>query len=137
MGGGPEPGGRGLAKRRGLLDQPAVGQQPQHLAPDSARERVPAEGAAVLARAQHAEHVVAADDCRQGQDPASERLSEHVEVRPHVLVVTREPPAGPAEAGLDLVGHEQDPGLVADRSRGSEVPVGRQDHPGLALDRLD
>ena len=59
--------------------------------------------------AQHTHHVVAADDRRQRQDPAAERLSQQVEVRPHVLVVAREAPTGTAETGLDLVGDEQDP----------------------------
>ena len=54
-----------------------------------------------------------------------------------MLVVAREPPAGTAKTGLDFVGDEQYPGLVTDRARGSEVAVGRHDHPGLTLDRLD
>ena len=41
-----------------------------------------------------------------------------------MLVVAREPPAGTAKTGLDFVGDEQYPGLVTDRARGSEVPVG-------------
>ncbi len=41
------------------------------------------------------------------------------------------------ETGLDLVGDEKDAGLVADRPRGGEFAVGRDDDSGLPLDRLD
>jgi hypothetical protein len=54
-----------------------------------------------------------------------------------MLVVARKAPAGAAETGLDLVGDEQDAGLVTDRPRGGEVAVGRDDDSGLPLDRLD
>ena len=49
-----------------------------------------------------------ADDRRQRHDPAAERLAEHVEVGHDVLVVAGERAPGAPEAGLDLVGDQQD-----------------------------
>ena len=110
MGGGAQPAGRGDAQRRGRVDEPAVRQQAQDLAADGARERVAAERAAVLARAETPRTSSRADDRRDRQDAAAERLAEHVDVGLHILVLAREEPAGAAEAGLDLVGDEQHAG---------------------------
>src|SRR6202034_417921 len=43
------------------------------------------------------------------RQPAGNALGGGDQVGHHTLVVDREPVAGPAEPGLDLVGHEHDP----------------------------
>ena len=53
------------------------------------------------------------------------------------FVVAGEPVAGAAEAGLDLVGDEQDPVGRAPLGDGREEAGCRDDEPALALDRLD
>ena len=84
-------------------------------------ERIAAEGRAVLAGTEHAEHVAVADDGRDGHDAAAERLAEQVEVGHDADEVARERRADAAEARLDLVGDEQH---VVARCR-SRAPRGR------------
>ena len=48
-----------------------------------------------------------------------------------------EPVAGAAEAGLDLVGDEDDPVLAAPGRQGGQEAAGRDHEAALALDRLD
>src|SRR6202008_4557742 len=98
---------RGAKARAPLLILPGA-EQPQHLEADRARERVPAERRAVLPGTEDAEDVAPGDDRRQGPDPAAERLAEDVDVGDDVLVLARERRAGASEAGLDLVGDQQD-----------------------------
>ena len=74
---------------------------------DRGGERVATEGGAVLAGAEHAEHVLVADDRGHRHDAAAERLAEQVQVGHDADVVALEGGAGAAEAGLDLVGDEQ------------------------------
>jgi hypothetical protein len=52
-------------------------------------------------------------------------------------VLHREHAPGPAEAGLDLVGDEDDPVTVADRAQPLHVRARRGDEPSLAQLRLD
>ena len=52
-------------------------------------------------------------------------------------VLEGEPAAGPAQAGLDLVDHQQDVAVRAQLRAAAEVVRRRHDHAGLALDRLD
>ena len=52
-------------------------------------------------------------------------------------MVAGERAAGAAEARLDLVGDEQHAAAVAELAGAAQVAVGRDDHAGLALDRLD
>jgi hypothetical protein len=77
------------------------------------------------------------DDGGQRHDPATERLAEDVHVGDDALVLACERRAGPPETRLDLVGHQQDAALGAELAGRTEVPLGRHDHAGLALDRLD
>src|SRR4029079_6438873 len=70
--------------------------------------------------------------------PAAERFAEDQEIRYGAgLVLVREQLAGPAEARLNLVEHEQHVALAAERARRGEIAVGRQDDSCLGLDGLD
>ena len=62
-----EPAVQVRAEVAGTAQEVAVVQEPDHRPADRARQRVAAEGAAVLARPQHAEHVGVRDDGRQRQ----------------------------------------------------------------------
>lgn len=62
----------------------------------------------MLAGAEDAEDVAVADHRRDGDDAAAEGLAQQVEVGDDALVLAGEGPAGAAEAGLDLVGDEED-----------------------------
>ncbi len=108
-----------------------------NLAADGARERVPAEGAAVRPRRKHPEYVPVGDDCGQRNDAASEGLAEHVDIGDDVLVVARERPPSAAQSRLDLVGDQQRAGARAQVPHGGEIAVRRHDHAGFALDGLD
>ena len=83
------------------------------------------------------EHVAIGDDGGQRHDPAAERLAEDVDVGDDALVLAGERRAGPSEARLDLVCHQQDAALGAELARRTQVALGRHDHPRLALDRFD
>ena len=67
---------------------------------------------------------------------AGERLRGGDQVRDDAVVLAREHRAGPAEAGLDLVGDEHDAVLVSELLDRLEVPGRRHDEAALALDRL-
>ena len=69
-----------IAEHTRALLRLAGGEHPHHLEADGGRERVAAEGRAVLAGLEHADHVAVADDCGDGHDAAAERLAEQVEV---------------------------------------------------------
>ena len=104
---------------------------------DRARQRVAAERRAVLARLQHAEHLVRAGDRGHRHDAAAERLAEDVHVGHDALVLDGEVGAGAAEARLDLVGDEQHAPGGGHLADAGQVAGRRHDHAGLALDRLD
>src|SRR4029453_18524074 len=59
------------------------------------------------------------------------------EVGHDVLVLDREPAAGPAHAALDLVGDEHDVVLGAKVDETLDEPRRRDDEAALALDRLE
>ena len=124
-----EPGGAGL--------ELAGGQHVDDRAADRAGQRVAAEGAAVLAGLEDAEDVAVRHDGRDRDDAAAERLAQDVEVGDDALVVAREGPAGPAEAGLDLVGREQHVVGGAELADPAQVAVRRDHDAALALDGLD
>ena len=115
----------------------AGGEHPDHRAADGRGQRVAAEGRAVLARSEDAEDVRVADDRRDGDDAAAERLAEQVEVGHDPDEVAGEGRAGAAEARLDLVGDEQHVALGADRPDRRKVVGRRHEDAGLALDGFD
>src|SRR5216683_2799863 len=104
---------------------------------DGAGHGVAAEGAAVVARAQDAEDLARGEDCGDGIETASEGFADDEDVGGDALVHVGEELAGAAEAGLDLVGHEEDAVLLADGCGLCEEAVGRDEDAGLSLDGLD
>ena len=91
----------------------------------------------MAARAQYAEHLLGGHHRRDRDDPAAERLAQHVDVGDDALELAGERRAGAAQAGLDLVGDEQHVGRGAQLADPREVAGRRHDHAGLALDRLE
>ena len=75
-------------------------------------------------------------DAAERQIARRDALGEGDDVGQHVPVLEREPLAGPAEAGDDLVGDEEHVVLVADLPHQREVVVGRVEHAAPAVDRL-
>ena len=75
---------------------------------DRRAERVAAERTAVIAGPEDAHHLAVGQHGRDRVEPAGERLADGDHVRAHALVIAGEQPAGAAQAGLNLVGDEQD-----------------------------
>ena len=65
--------------------------------------------------------VPATHDGRHRDDAAAERLAEDHEVRAHAHELAGERRPRAAEAGLDLVGHEEHPGGIAQVADGGQV----------------
>ena len=107
--------GRGTGERVAGVGEPAGEEPAAHLLPDRLRDDHRAE-----------RHVAGVDPLRDGED-----------VRHDVPVLAREPLAGAAEAGHHLVADEQDPVPVARLADRLQVPVGRDDDPVRAHDRLE
>ena len=77
-----------------------------------------------------------------GEDPRQRQargdpLGHDEDVRLDVPVADGEQLAGPPEAGLDLVGDEQDPVLAGDLAEARQEGRRRDDVAALAEDRLD
>ena len=87
---GPRAAVQVRAELAGARLQLAVVEQADHGPADRAGQRVAAEGGAVLARPQHAEHVGVRDDGRDRHDAAAERLAEQVDVGDDALGAARE-----------------------------------------------
>ena len=101
-----------------------------------ARDRVAAEGGAVVARLQQGRRGTESDR-RSDRDSPAEPLGQGDDVGDDAGLGVREPGAGAADAGLHLVDPEQRAVPGRDLPGGGEEPGGRDDHPGLALQRLD
>src|SRR5262249_52940594 len=99
-------------------------------------DRVAAEGAAVVALAQHGAVATQADACANRQS-ASQALSEREHVRRDALGLVREPGTCPADAALDLVEYQQGAGCVAYLSRCLEVTGRSRNHATLPKARLE
>ena len=81
--------------------------------------------------------LVAHDRAAQGHVAGGHALRERHDVRDDPFVVGSEPLPGPAESGHDLVEHEEDPVLVAERAQAPQVTIGRDEDAGRSGDRLD
>ena len=101
-----------------------------------ARDRFAAIGAAQPTGVDGVHDLGATGDGRQ-RHTAGNALGGGDEVGHDALVVTGEPVAGPAEAGLHLVGDEEDVVLAAPIGQRRKETPRRGDETALALDRLD
>jgi hypothetical protein len=126
-----------VAELGGALHKTLLDEHAQRLARHRHAERVAAVGRAVVAGLEHIHHLVVGENRRHRVHPAGQGLADDHDVRSYALVLVREELAGAAEAGLDLVDHEQHPVLVGELAQPAEVAVRRHHDPGLALDRLD
>jgi hypothetical protein len=98
------------------------------------RERISAEGVAMVAGCEHLHHIVGGDEHRHRQQPAPQRLAEDYAIRLHGIVLAGEKVAGAAQAGLYLVANQQDTMLAADARAFGEIARGRHDDPALRLE---
>ena len=78
----PEPGSS-------LLVFPCL-EQPHDGETQSTGERIAAECAAVLARLQHAQHIMISNDCGYRNDAATKRLAQQVDIGDDALVLAGE-----------------------------------------------
>src|SRR5207245_10901102 len=101
------------------------------------RERVAAEGAAVIARLEHRHDLAAGEKSRYRQQSAAEGFAEDQSVGLHALVVAGEQPTGAPQPGLDFVGDEQHLVPAADVFAFGEIAARRNDDSLLALNRLN
>ncbi len=90
----------------------------------------------MITRREYAHDVAPREKQGYRQDAAAERLAQNQAVRVHVLVFTRQQFPGPAEAGLYLIGNQQDVMLAAQLGCSSEITLRRNDDTALSLDRL-
>ena len=135
----------GRAESASVSRAPAAAARPRHVlglhrgedrASRRGGERLAAVRGGVVARLEHAGDV-GPRPARADRHAVAERLGHGHDVGPDVEVLEAEPAAGPAEAGLHLVDHEQQAPLVAQAPHALEVVgVGRVD-PALALHGLE
>ena len=104
---------------------------------DRGSKRIAAEGRAVRSGSEDVHDLAARDEGRDRQHTAAERLAQHQAVRPGTLMLEREPGAGAAEAGLDLVEDQEHAIRIAQPPHAHKPARGRNDDARLALDRLD
>ena len=72
-----------------------------------AGQRVAAEGAAVVAGLEDAQHFLVGEHRRDRVEAAGERLADHGQVGLDALVLLGQQLAGAAQAGLDFVGDQR------------------------------
>ena len=101
-----------------------------------ARHRVAAVRAAEPAHVHGVHQLGPPGDTGQRQ-PVRDPLGRRDQIRDEALVLAREPVAGPAETGLDLVRDQDDLVAAAPFGQPGQEPGRRHDEPALALDRLD
>ena len=102
-----------LAERVGAVDQPFLGDHVEHRERRRAGDRAAGIGAAEPARVRRVHDRGAADDARQ-RKAAGQRFGDGDQVRLDAGILDAEHLAGAREAGLHLVGDQQDAVLVAD-----------------------
>ena len=99
-------------------------------------QRLTSEGAAVVARMEGGGHL-GAGPARSHRHAVAQRLGHGHHVGVDAPVLEPEPPAGPAQTGLDLVHHQEDVPLGAQGPQAAEVVRRRNHHPRLTLHRFD
>ena len=104
-----------------VLDHALFDEDLQRRARHRAGQRVAAEGGAVLARIQHAEHLGIREHGRDRIEAAGERLADQGQVGLDALVLLGEQLAGAAKAGLDLVENQDHVVRGAELARRREI----------------
>src|SRR5947209_7054732 len=122
------------AKFGRALRQLFVDNDAERGAGDGARQRVTAEGAAVIAGTEDAQDLSRAEYRRHRVVPAGQRLTEDQYVRRDALVHIGKQLAGAAEPGLNLIEDEQDVVFAADLRDVAEIACWRHDDASFALD---
>ena len=128
--------GQRLADQLDVIEQVGGLDRVEHREGGGAGDRVAAEGRAMVARLQRG-GAVAEADAGADRQAAAEALGQGEDVGGDPFGLVREPRAGPADAGLDLVEHQQRAGPVAGRAGGGEVAGRGGDDAALALGRLE
>ena len=124
------------AAGRRVRDEIAVGDRLEDGDPRGAGDGVAAVGRAMGALAPALLEVAPGGESAQRQ-AVGDRLGDRHRVGHDPGVLERPHPAGPAVAGLDLVGDEQDPVLVAEGAQLAQERDRCRLVAALALDRLD
>ena len=139
-----EPGAEPLALAAGVAAEVALEDLAEHGDPRGAGDRVPLEGVpldeagVLLDRPPEGVGDRAAADHRRERGVAAAQPLGHAEHVGHDAErLGGEHPAGPADAGDDLVEDQQDVVPVADLPQDRQVLVGRVDHAAGVPDRLD
>ena len=104
----PQAGHEVLAQHGRVLDHAFLDQRAQRGARDRAGERIAAEGRAMLAGLEHAQHFGVGKHGRDRIEAARQRLAEQRHVGLDAFVLLGEQLAGAAEPGLDLVEDQHD-----------------------------
>ncbi len=99
-----------------VLEEPGLGEHVDRRERGRASDRVAAVGAAVAALRPSGHELVGGPD-RRDRESRAEPLRHHEHVGTHAVVLDGEHAPGASEAGLHLVGDEQDAVLAADLSR--------------------
>ena len=136
-----EPLAQLVAAQPGVLDQPGALDLAEHGVRRRGRERVAAEGRAVVSGGEQVARGAEGDE-RADRESAADALGDRDRVGQRarlerIGVLEREPLPRAAGAGLDLVEDEQRAVLGGEAPGRGEVAVGQVDDAGLALDRLD
>ena len=90
----------------------------------------------MVSRAKDPQYLPGGQDGRDRVKAAGEGLAENQDIRPHPLPVAGQEFSAAAQAGLNLVGHQQDAVAGADFPHLAEIPRRRDDHAPLPLNRF-
>ena len=131
------PSRKRVALYRRVLDHAFLDKHAQCGSRDRAGERIAAEGRAVLAGLERAEHRRVGKHGRDRIEAAGQCLAEQRHVGLDAVVLLRQQLAGAAEPGLDLVEDQHHVMRGADFAHPCEIPRWRDDDAGFSLDRLD
>ncbi|CRE19531.1 Uncharacterised protein [Bordetella pertussis] len=120
-----------------IVDHAFVMQHPQRGARNRAGQRVAAEGAAVLARLENAQHRLVRQHRGHGIEAARQGLADQRDIGLDAFVRLGQESAGAPQPGLDLVEDEHDIAFAAQLAHLAEIARRRQDDASLALDGFD
>ena len=130
-----DPGGQVRADRVHAAEQPVPLDGVEHRERGSARDRVTAERAAVIAPLSTVPNRPMPMHAPIGRPPPSPFASV-ITSGSHALALMREPRAGPADPALDLVEHQQRTRRVARIAAALQVPVRGGNDAAFAEGRL-